>query len=172
MHIREALLQEHTRINATHIANQAISSTQQLRALMDSYMDPDHRLSQRAAWSVKLAAKKKPSLILPYLPQLISRMQDPNAHPAVIRNAVRILEDWDIPESYHGEVMNACFGFVESPTTPAAIKAVSLTLLHKLSRHYPDIRPELKLIIEEKWDTETPAFKSRARKILQDLNKK
>jgi hypothetical protein len=31
----------------------------------------------------------------------------------------------------------------------------------------PDIIPELKLIIEERWPHETPAFHSRARKILK-----
>ena len=66
----------------------------------------------------------------------------------------------------HGEVMNTCFEFVADPETLPAIKASSLTVLEKLAEKYPDIKPELKLIIEERWPYESAAFKSRARKIL------
>jgi hypothetical protein len=66
--------------------------------------------------------------------------------------------------------MNACFGFIEKPSAPVAIKAFSLTILYRLSALYAEIQPELKLIIEDRWDTETPAFKSRAKKILNTLS--
>jgi hypothetical protein len=65
--------------------------------------------------------------------------------------------------------MNACFGFIENPTIPIAIKAFSLTTLYNLCKTYPEIKPELKLIIEDRWDTETAAFKSRGKKILANL---
>jgi len=41
--------------------------------------------------------------------------------------------------------------------------------LFNLSKLYPEIKPELKLIIEELWDNETAAFKSRGKKILSKL---
>jgi hypothetical protein len=50
-----------------------------------------------------------------------------------------------------------------------AIKAFALTVLQNLSAVYPDIKPELKLIIEERWPHETAAFHSRARKILKTM---
>ncbi|MBL0884543.1 MAG: hypothetical protein IBJ16_14575, partial [Chitinophagaceae bacterium] len=151
------------------IAANANQSKQQFKALMRCYRDTDYRLTQRAAWSVSWAARKNPEMIQPYIGELVKRLQDDTVHPAVIRNAVRVLEELDIPEEYHGEVMNRCFQFLESPTTPAAIKAFSITVLHHLSKHYPEIKQELKLIIEENWDHETPAFKSRAKKILPSL---
>jgi hypothetical protein len=77
------------------------------------------------------------------------------------------LELIDLPELYHGEIMNTCFDFIQDPATPAAIKAFSLTILDRLSVTYPAIKPELRLIIEERWDTETAAFRSRGRKILK-----
>jgi hypothetical protein len=66
--------------------------------------------------------------------------------------------------------MNTCFGFIESMTEKPAIKAFSLTVLFNLSVQYPDIRPELKAIIEDRWDYESAAFKSRGRKILKALS--
>ena len=87
-------------------------------------------------------------------------------HSAVIRNTLRLLQDVEIPSRYKGRVMNTCFEMIGSPETAIAIKAFSLTVLEHLATDYPDILPELKLIIEEQWDRSTPAFRSRAKKIL------
>jgi hypothetical protein len=62
--------------------------------------------------------------------------------------------------------MNICFEFIASNDTAVAIKAFALTVLQHLSKEYPDIKAELKLVIEERWPYETAAFRSRARKIL------
>ncbi|TDO25171.1 hypothetical protein [Sediminibacterium goheungense] len=169
MNIREELAREHSKEQALRIANYAVQNKKKFRELMDCYTDEDYRLSQRAAWSVSWAAKNNPEMIAPYIPVLVKRLQEKGVHDAVIRNAVRVLEDIEIPESFHGEVMNSCFAFIENPVTPAAIKAFSLTVLFNLSQQYPEIKQELKLIIEERWDTETAAFKSRGRKILKAM---
>ena len=135
-------------------------------------MNTEYRLSQRAAWSVSLAARMTPEVVSPYIKDLVAQLQRKDIHDSVIRNSVRMLEQLKIPETFHGEVMNACFLFIETPATPAAIKAFSLTTLFNLSKQYPEIKPELKLIIEERWDTETAAFHSRGKKILAKLGNK
>ena len=62
--------------------------------------------------------------------------------------------------------MNLCFSFIQSHDEPVAIKAFSLTILERLLPLYPDIKNELLLIIEERWEHETAAFRSRAKRIL------
>jgi len=42
-------------------------------------------------------------------------------------------------------------------------------VLENLSKQYPEIKHELKVIIEERWDYETAAFHSRAKRILKNL---
>ncbi|MBK8089678.1 MAG: hypothetical protein IPK31_18100 [Chitinophagaceae bacterium] len=90
-------------------------------------------------------------------------------HNAVKRNIVRLLQEVPIPEKLHGEVMDTCFGFVADVQEAIAVKAFSLTILENLSKQYPEIKHELKVIIEERWDYETAAFHSRAKKILKNL---
>jgi hypothetical protein len=169
MNIREELLKEkvHTKAHATEITSYACSAPQHFKELIDCFLCNDYRVQQRAAWSVSWAARARPDLIKPYIKSLVAQLNRTDVHDAVIRNSVRILELTDIPEDCHADVMNACFAFIEKPSTPAAIKAFSLTTLYNLSAHYPDIKQELKLLIETLWDGETPAFKSRARKILK-----
>jgi hypothetical protein len=67
--------------------------------------------------------------------------------------------------------MNKCFDLVQSPESPIAVKAFSLTVLSNLSADYPEIAGELKLIIEDQWDQATPAFRSRARRALKKMER-
>jgi len=71
-----------------------------------------------------------------------------------------------VPEKFHGKLMTLCFDFIQTNETAVAIKAFSLTILKNLSKKYPDIIPEVKTIIEERWDNETAAFRARARSFL------
>ncbi len=173
MNIKEELLKEknQTKTEALAIAAYASSSPKHFKELMKCFLTNEYRLSQRASWSVSWAARKRPELMKPYIKDLVAQLSKTDVRDAVIRNSVRILEEIEIPEPLHGDVMNACFAFIEKPSTPVAIKAFSLTTLFKLSKYYPEIKNELKLIIENNWDNETAAFRSRGKKILQLLNK-
>jgi len=170
MNIRDEILKEHSKTQALKIASYACASKKNFKELIQCFMANEYRLSQRAAWSVSWAARKNPEMISPYIKDLVSQLQRKDVHDSVIRNSVRVLEQVEIPENFHGEVMNACFAFIETPTTSVAIKAFSLTTLFNLSKQYPEIKTELKLIIEERWDTETAAFRSRGKKILSAIN--
>ncbi|WP_153800491.1 hypothetical protein [Foetidibacter luteolus] len=171
MNIRKELLhaKRQTKELAMAVATFAISEADNFRELMDCFLSNDYRLAQRAAWCVSRAVRDQPSMITPHLNTLVKQLDKTGVHPAVIRNTVRILKAIEIPEAFHGQVMNACFRLIESPSTPAAIKAFSLTILFNLAKIYTEIKEELKLIINSVYETETPAFKARARKILPYL---
>lgn len=171
MNIYEELLKEknHSKQQAIKISEYAISSSKHFKELMQCFLSNEYRVAQRAAWSVSWAVQKNAAIIDPYIKDLIAQLPRKDVHDAVIRNSVRILQKIKIPEKFHADIMNYCFTFIESNTTPVAIKAFSLTTLSNLSNIYPEIKNELKLIIEERWNYETAAFKQRAKKILKDL---
>jgi hypothetical protein len=58
---------------------------------------------------------------------------------------------------------------VESPTEAVAIKAFSLTILGNLAKKYPEIIPEIKLLIQDQMPDQTAAFKVRAKKLLKEF---
>lgn len=127
-------------------------------------------LAQRASWPLSYAAVANPRLIDKHFKELLENVKK-KVHDAIKRNTVRILQDISIPEAFQGDVMNLCFDYLMAPKEKPAIKAFSLTVIKNLSVHYPDILPELKTIIEDRWDTESKAFQSRARKILRSMKK-
>lgn len=167
MLLREEILNDRSKENVMKAARYACSSVKRFSELVDCVVSKEKRLPELASWCLGWAVKLKPLMVLPHLETVVAQMENEATSETVKRNMLRILEDVDIPESFHGRVMNACFRFVEDPATAVAIKAFSLTVLSNLSRHYPDILPELKLLIEERMPHETAAFRSRGRKILK-----
>ena len=65
--------------------------------------------------------------------------------------------------------MNICFTYLGSPAEPVAVKAFSLAVLGRLAADYPEIVPEIKLLIEDQLPHQTAAFKSRAKKLLKQF---
>ncbi|MEO6686437.1 MAG: hypothetical protein ABIN24_10740 [Dyadobacter sp.] len=171
MNIRDELSKQqiHFKIHALAITEFAVSSDENFKELIDCFLSKDIRVAQRAAWSVSWAAQKKPEIVEPYIGILVDQLKRKDVHNAVIRNSLRILEDLIIPETFHGEVMDSCFKFLQKRETAIAIKAFALTVLFNLSKTYPDIKNELRLIIEENMDYETAAYRSRGKKILARL---
>ncbi|TDE16597.1 hypothetical protein [Dyadobacter psychrotolerans] len=171
MNIREELLRDqiHFKEQALRISEFAVSTESNFKELINCFLSDEVRLAQRAAWSVSWAARKKPEMIQPYVHSLVNQLGRKDVHDAVIRNSLRILEDIDIPEEFHGKVMSTCFDYIQTRETPVAVKAFSLHILYIFSKIYPEIRNELKLIIQENIEYETAAFKSRGKKILAKI---
>ena len=135
--------------------------------LVKLFFRGEYRLTQRAAWPMSYCIARHPNLAKPYFRKFIHHLTDEKAHPAARRNIVRLLQFVEIPKRYQGEIMDICFRFINSPQEAIAVKAFSLHILENLGSIYPEIFLELKNIIEARWAFETPAFRSRSRKILK-----
>ena len=138
--------------------------------LFDLFMTGNGVIAQRAAWALSYSVIAHPQLISKHFGKLLKKLKEPGIHDAVKRNAIRLMEEITIPIKFHGDVMNLCFDYITDPKEKPAIKAFSLTVLHHLSHQYPDIKQELKLIIETQWENESAAFRSRAKKILKEFD--
>jgi hypothetical protein len=171
MNLREALLKEHSKAQCEKIARYVGSDRERFATLMSLFLDSEYRITQRAAWPISYCIQQYPELAKPYLGQFIRLLHDEKAHNAVHRNIMRLLQNIEVPEKYAGELMDICFAFIESNEAAVAIKAFSLTVLEQLAKEYPDINNELKLLIESRWEHESAAFHSRARKILKRISK-
>lgn len=169
MNLRDTLLAEHSKAQADKVVHWIGSNQQRFDQLFTLFTSDEYKVVQRAAWPLSYAVVAHPVLIQKHFAKLLRYLKQPGLHDAVKRNSVRLLQDMDIPKKYQGDVMNLCFDYIISPKEKPAVKAFSLTVLQNLSRQYPEIKNELRTIIETQWDNESPAFRSRARKILKEL---
>ena len=169
MKLRETILTEHTKATCSSIAKWIGNNQQRFDKLFDLFLNDDPIVIQRAAWPLSYTVIANPQLVQKHFGRLIKNLKKPGLQDAVKRNSVRLLQDISIPEKYQGDVMNICFDYISSPAEKPAVKAFSLTVLNNLSKLYPEIKQELRTIIEDRWDFESAAFISTAKKILKEL---
>ncbi len=79
-----------------------------------------------------------------------------------------MLQNITIPEALQGTLANLCFEFLAGSET-VAVKVYAMSILANLTQVEPDLKNELKLLIEEQLPYATPAFLSRSHKVLQLL---
>lgn len=164
--LREMLLKEHSTAQRDAVINWVGTDSKRFDCLLKLFLANEYRVTQRAAWPIGYIGEKQPEIIKNHLDQLVSNLRQPSLHQAVKRNTLRLLQTLEIPEELHGTLLHACLGFLENVDETVAVKAFALTILEKLSRKYPEILPEIRLIVEAQLPHQTPAFKVRARPFL------
>ena len=170
MNIKTALLKEHSKKQCDAIVKWVGNDQKRFDELFDLFLHDEYRVVQRAGWPISYCVEKHPDLIKKHFTPLLKNLGKKGIHDAVKRNSVRLLQYVPIPEKFHGQVMDICFRYITSPAEAVAVKAFSITVLQNLARQYPEIINEIKLVIEERWDYETVAFKTRAKKLLKELS--
>ena len=171
MNLREEILAKHSREQTNKIISWIGGSQKRFDELVKLFLHDEYRVVQRAAWPIGIIGQTHPLLLKKHLPTFVSLLRKPGLHNAVRRNITRLLQYISISEKLKGDVMDACFSFICDVQEKAAVKAFSLRILENLAQEYPEILPEITTVIEERWDYETAAFHSRARKILKKSRK-
>ena len=167
MNLREQILKEHSKSNCDKIVRWVGKNQQRFDELFYLFLNDEYRVVQRAAWPLSYAVIAHPQLIQKHFDKLLKNLEKPGVHAAVKRNTIRLLQDIEIPRRFQGQVMDLCFKYISEPKEAVATKAFSITVLDNLSASYPEIIPEIKLLVEQRYPHETAAFKSRARKFLK-----
>ena len=171
MNIKAQLSKEHTKANALLIADYIGDNRNRFEVLMELFFNSENRMVQRASWVISHVADRHIHLIYPYVEKMVDNLNHP-AHNAVKRNTVRIFQDIDIPQELMGKVADKCFGYLENPKEAVAVRVFSMTVLYNICQKEPDLKNELKMLIEDHLEGASAAFKSRGKKILNKLNKK
>ncbi len=169
MDLRETILKEHSKKNCDKIVSWVGDDQKKFNQLFNLFLNAEYRVTQRAAWPLSYCAIQHPSLIKGNFEKLVNNLRRPGLHDSIKRNTVRLLQHVDIPVEYEGSVMEVCFNYVERPGESVAVKAFSLSILGKLAKQYPEIIPEIKLLINAQISHQSAAFKSRAKKVLDEF---
>lgn len=166
MNIREALLEVHSKAQATKIANYVGDDPERFDELMKHLIGPVYRLSQRAAGPVSYCIQRHPELVKPYFNVLIKQLERADAPVAVKRNVARLFQFVDIPKRYHGRVFDACYNLLADPAEPVAVRVFSMTVAAKIAEDEPELLEELRLVARKYPQAATAGFRSRARRVL------
>jgi hypothetical protein len=167
MNLRDTILAEHSKPHCDRIVKWIGSSQARFNELFSLFLNDEYRVVQRASWPLSYAAIAYPEFMQKHFRALLDNLQKPGLHDAVKRNTVRLMQDTPIPKRFQGRVMDLCFNYIIDPKEKVVVKVYSMIILDKLAKQYPEIKPELRTIIEDRWAHETAAFRSRAKRILK-----
>jgi hypothetical protein len=164
--VAKALLKEYSKAQVNKVVKFVGDNPGRFKRLIDVYLAGPYRITQRASWPLSYCVEEHPELIRPHLKSILDLLKRPDVHDAVKRNTMRLLQFIDIPKKFNGRIVDLCFTFLQSKTEPVAVKAFCITVLAKLIEHEPDLKHELKIILEDQLPYASPAFRVRANKFL------
>lgn len=170
MNIKKALMDQHNKQQATKIAYYASKDQKRVEELLYLFLSTEYIIAQRAAWPVGILAEANPSIIYPYLNALVENLKNP-VHDAVKRNTIRIFQNIELPDKLLGKIADQCFHYLSTPSEPIAVKVFSMTVLLNIVKKEPDLKKELKILIEDQLPYASAGFLSRAKKVLKALDK-
>lgn len=169
MNLVAQLQKEHSVAQANRIARYVGKSARRFSALMSVFMKGPYRITQRASWALTKCVETHPPLITPHLKPLVRKLKEADLHPAVKRNAMRLLQFIDIPTSLQGTLAQIAFTYIRDLREPVAVRVFAMTVLSNMTAKQPELKNELIVIIEDQLPYGTPAFVSRGRKTLKTL---
>ncbi|MBC7902423.1 MAG: hypothetical protein H7Y27_03345 [Gemmatimonadaceae bacterium] len=167
MILQEAILAQHSKPQCDLIVGWIGDKQNRFDKLVKLFTGRDYTISQKAGWPFGDLVQKHPDLVRNHFPALVKKLKEPDQHISVKRNILRAFQFVEIPEKFQGIIMENCFSYVESQSEPPAIKAFSLTILDNLADNYPEIIPELLLLLDHHTENQTPAFKARAKMVMK-----
>ena len=169
MKIREEILKEHSRTQAEKIASYIGNNEIRFAELMELFFGNTYRVTQRAAWIVSICTERNPFLIEPFLSKMVNNLER-EVHDAVKRNTLRIFQSIELPKKLWGKTANICFRFLIDADEPIAVKVFAMTVLSNICIYEPELKNELKLVLEDQLENASAGFKSRAQKVLNGIN--
>lgn len=170
MDIKKELLKGHSKVLTDKIVNYVGADQSRFNNLIALFLEGPYQVSQRAAWPLSYCVANHPVLIKRHYGSILKMLTRTGIHDAVKRNIVRLLQFVDIPKKYQGMVIEHCFNLMD-PTEPVALRVFAMTVLANLTKQHPDLKKELKLVIEDQLPFGTAAYLSRSKKILKQLEK-
>ena len=171
MNIKESLLSGHSKARTMKIVNYVGDDKKRFRELITAFLEGEYRLTQRAAWPLSYCGTAHPKWILSYTQKLLNKLREPNIHNAVKRNILRVWQNCDLHEKYAGEIYDVCNGYLHSLEEPIAIRVFAMSVMANLCKKFPELSPELKMMVEDMIPFGGPAIRSRGKKVLKELEK-
>lgn len=173
MNIFQRLEKEHSKENSLSIVSYIGNDAGRFHELMDCFFaeTKDYRVPQRAAYTLSLSFDQHSDLILPYREKLIQHLESPDLKSSLKRNILRVFQFTEIKEEWMGGLYENCFGFLADPKEEIAIRAFAMVVLYNISNNFPELKPELKTMIESVLEEPqiSPGVRSKGNHILSKL---
>lgn len=127
----------------------------------------EQKVATRFLWLLSDVGILAPGKLLAALPFLFQFCA--NLNPVYKKSFASFWLYAGVPVENEGEAIDLLFQLLLSNDTTVTIKSRGLFVLAKLAKKYPELKPELKICLEEQMDKYSADFKKRAAKLLTEI---
>lgn len=173
MHLRQQLYQEHSKANTRLMAEWIGDDAVRFAALIDCFSEQDKLLVQRSSWVISEVGCVYPHLLLAHLDRLLESVANP-LHPAVQRNILKAIAETRLTGSdeQEGTLVDICFHLIADPKTLVAAQVNAIQCILNRLPQYPELAVELEPLVEAGMHKESPAFRSKGKYALKQIQKR
>jgi len=159
----------YSKLGLERVAQDCIDSPEMFDLLIELISKEKGRPAQIASWVLSKVTDLNSNLVAWHFKPLL-KLINQTGSAAVNRNLIRTFMRIDIPQEYHGQLIDACLYALQNRDNSIAERAFSMHVLGKYVKLYPDLSNELIPVIEERMPHESAGFKSIGRKLLGKIN--
>ena len=173
----------HSREKRLYYADLVLSHPDLIPKLLEILFMVDDKISPRAGWVLEFMCSDKIETIIPFLDVFTTHIHKVHLDSAV-RPVAKICEllaksytdkidntiKKALNETHKERIIETCFDYMINDEKVAA-KAYGMTTLFMLGKGYDWVHPELELILKQDFQSQSAAYKARARQILKKLKK-
>lgn len=167
--VKSLLTARHNKAVINRIINHIGYDEALFEELLAVFLGDEGELARQAAWVFSDVAPKFPATCHLQWPALLALASRPNTHEAIKRGFFRALQHLETPEPYLGETVQLCFDQLLNRQAAIAIRVFAMTSLVNLAQQLPELKPEIKLILEDELPFGSAGFVSRARREMRRL---
>lgn len=168
MDIKTQLLSELSRTNIDYTIHTLGNDPGYFRELMNFIVSEPDPLPMRASWVAEGITLAHPEMINPYTGMLIRNLRR-YSHPGTRRNLLKIFSRMEIPEKYHGILLDVCFDWIAAEDRTLSEKVYAMQIIANHLHLYPELANEFFEILEDQIPKNSPGFVSRVRTIKKEL---
>ena len=142
----------------------AIQDLDNVDNMLELCLTVQYPFPQYSSWLLSHVAENHLEQLLPLHYQLIDVFLN-CTEPSTQRNLANAILKFPETNYQEGQLMDYLFKFLQDPDTKVALKAYSMYLLIPLVKPYPELRRELKLVLNARIEMESRAFSGAVRKV-------
>ncbi|MBR3568614.1 MAG: hypothetical protein IKN94_10120 [Salinivirgaceae bacterium] len=158
---------EASRANTDYVANWAGTKAERIADLVEIALNADGQTAAHALWALEKVAAAHHNILLPHISAIVATLPR-FTFSGMRRIACKILMLTDVPQDFDGPIIDFCFRMLETPDEPIGVKANCMSLIASRLSDYPELKPELKAIVDSIIETsDSKGFVVRARKFLK-----
>ncbi len=169
--LADELTNEIRNFSAPVLAKKVLKNNELLE-LTDLAMSEDLLLSSRAMWVLSHCSDQAYDSVKKYHDKLIKNLSRKGLHNGVIRNTLRLFQEYPVPKKQESFLLDKCYGYLNDPSEAIAVRSFAIRIVFNISKPYPELLDELDTILNHLniYD-EPPGIKSRVKNTIKDIHK-